>query len=164
MKFSSSLIVAASLLASAQAEVIKLTESNFDSYVDGSKHAFVEFFAPWCGHCKSLEPEWAIAGNTFLPDDDVVIAAVDATENQGLADKFGVSGYPTIKYFPKGSTEAEDYKGGRSGIYANVHVPADFVSIYLPTLMLVYSGYHHPAYQPKGRVEPQVEEGRFLCH
>jgi thiol-disulfide isomerase/thioredoxin len=42
------------------------------------------------------------------------LAAVDATENMELADKYGVKGYPTIKYFPKGSTEAEDYNGGRT--------------------------------------------------
>ncbi|CAM9241415.1 unnamed protein product, partial [Ectocarpus fasciculatus] len=96
------------------AAVVKLTEGNFDSYVDGSKHAFVEFFAPWCGHCKSLEPEWAIAGETYQEGDDVVIGAVDATENMELADKYSVAGYPTIKYFPKGSTEAEDYQGGRT--------------------------------------------------
>lgn len=114
MKFTSSLFAAASLLCTTQAEVVKLTENNFDSLIDGSKHAFVEFYAPWCGHCKSLEPEWAIAGDTFLPDDDVLLGAVDATENTGLADRYGVAGYPTIKYFPKGSTEAEDYKGGRT--------------------------------------------------
>lgn len=67
-----------------------------------------------CGHCKNLEPEWAIAGDTFSPADGVVIASVDATENGELADKFGVKGYPTIKYFPKGSTDAEEYGGGRT--------------------------------------------------
>lgn len=114
MKFAASIIAATSLLSSTQAEVVKLSESNFDTFVDGSKHSFVEFFAPWCGHCKNLEPEWAIAGDTFLPEDDVLIAAVDATENMALADKYDVAGYPTIKYFPKGSTEAEEYKGGRT--------------------------------------------------
>jgi protein disulfide-isomerase A6 len=67
-----------------------------------------------CGHCKNLEPEWKIASDTFLPSDDVVIAAVDATENMELADKYEVKGYPTIKYFPKGSTTAQEYGGGRT--------------------------------------------------
>lgn len=113
MKILTSLVAAASALL-VHSEVVKLTSDNFDSFVDGSKHAFVEFFAPWCGHCKSLEPEWAIAGDTFQTGDEVLIGAVDATENMELADKYDVSGYPTIKYFPKGSTEAEEYKGGRT--------------------------------------------------
>jgi hypothetical protein len=45
---------------------------------------------------------------------DIVIAALDATEAQDIATKYGVSGYPTIKFFPKGSTTPEDYNGGRT--------------------------------------------------
>ena len=44
----------------------------------------------------------------------MVIAKVDATAEQSLGSKYGVSGYPTLKWFPKGSSEAEDYSGGRS--------------------------------------------------
>jgi protein disulfide-isomerase A6 len=39
------------------------------------------------------------------------MAALDATAAQAIATKYGVSGYPTIKFFPKGSTTPEDYKG-----------------------------------------------------
>ena len=67
-----------------------------------------------CGHCKNLAPEWATAGNTFDASDGIVIADVDATENQALASKYGVQGYPTIKFFPKGSLEPEEYTGGRT--------------------------------------------------
>lgn len=67
-----------------------------------------------CGHCKNLAPEWALAGDTFLESDDVLIAAVDATASPKLSSEFGVKGYPTIKYFPKGSQKAEDYQGGRT--------------------------------------------------
>jgi protein disulfide-isomerase-like protein len=78
-----------------------LTQANFGDYVDGSRNILVEFYAPWCGHCKNLAPEWEIAGNTFDENDDITIAALDATGAQEIAQKFGVQGYPTIKFFPK---------------------------------------------------------------
>ena len=89
-------------IATVSADVVDLQSNTFDQYVGGDKPALVEFFAPWCGHCKNLAPEWKIAGETFQPGDNIVIAAVDATENQDLAQTYGVQGYPTIKYFPAG--------------------------------------------------------------
>jgi len=65
--------------------VTKLTEDNFAEIIDGSKNALVEFYAPWCGHCKSLAPEYEILGDLYKPGDGVVIGAVDATENRQLA-------------------------------------------------------------------------------
>jgi protein disulfide-isomerase A6 len=53
---------------------------------------------------------------TLFVDSDIVIAAVDATASPDLAKKYGVTGYPTIKYFPKGESvdKAQEYDGGRS--------------------------------------------------
>ena len=43
-------------------DVVELTDSNFESLVLNSDDMWlVEFFAPWCGHCKNLAPEWARA-------------------------------------------------------------------------------------------------------
>ena len=73
----------------------------------------VEFFAPWCGHCKNLEPHWKQAAGELKGK--VKLGAVDATVHQSLAGKYGVQGYPTIKYFPAGSKgDAEEYDGGRT--------------------------------------------------
>eukprot|EP00003_Mantamonas_plastica_P000210 TRINITY_DN101_c0_g1_i3.p1 TRINITY_DN101_c0_g1~~TRINITY_DN101_c0_g1_i3.p1 ORF type:complete len:323 (+),score=103.19 TRINITY_DN101_c0_g1_i3:40-1008(+) len=96
------------------AAVIDLTPDNFDDVVDGSKGTLVEFFAPWCGHCKKLAPEYEILGDAFEKIEDVAIAKVDADAHRDLGSRFGVSGFPTLKWFPKGSKDPKDYTGGRS--------------------------------------------------
>mmetsp|Transcript_420 Transcript_420/g.553 ORF Transcript_420/g.553 Transcript_420/m.553 type:complete len:358 (-) Transcript_420:436-1509(-) len=101
-------------LALAKGAVVDLTPKNFDKIVDGSMNVMVEFYAPWCGHCKNLAPEYEIVGNTFMEGDDVIIAKVDADAHKDLGGKFGVRGFPTIKWFPKGATEPEDFDGSRS--------------------------------------------------
>jgi len=95
--------------------VVDLTPDNFDKVVDGSKAVFVEFFAPWCGHCKNLAPEYEVVGESFSKESSVVIAKVDADAHKDLGGRFEVHGFPTLKFFPKGgSTTPENYEGGRS--------------------------------------------------
>ncbi len=73
----------------------------------------VEFFAPWCGHCKNLAPHWAKAATELKGK--VKLGAVDATVHSSLAGQYGVQGYPTIKYFPAGVKKGpEEYDGGRT--------------------------------------------------
>jgi len=102
---------------SGDKDVVVLDQTNFDAIVYGSKDIWmVEFYAPWCGHCKALEPEWNEAATKLKGQ--VKFAKVDATENQQLAGRFGVNGYPTIKYFDygpgKSDSKAEAYQGGRT--------------------------------------------------
>ncbi|XP_070533152.1 protein disulfide-isomerase A6-like [Ptychodera flava] len=95
--------------------VITLTDSNFEELVLGSEENWlVEFYAPWCGHCKNLEPEWAKAAAELKGKFN--LGAVDATAETIFAQKYGVRGYPTIKYFPAGkkSGDAEEFTGGRT--------------------------------------------------
>jgi protein disulfide isomerase len=70
------------------------------------------FYAPWCGHCKKLKPEYKAAA-TQLADEgsDIKIAMVDATEEKELGSRFEVQGYPTLKFFVGGTPI--DYQGPR---------------------------------------------------
>lgn len=113
MEFYYSLSVIILFLGLVGANVVDLTSSNFDQYVDGSKAAFVEFYAPWCGHCKRLAPAYEEVGKAFVGS-DVLIAKVDADADKTLGGRFGVRGFPTLKFFPQGSTTPQDYSGGRT--------------------------------------------------
>lgn len=100
--------------APAKSNVVVLTPDNFDKVVkDQNKHVLVEFYAPWCGHCKRLAPAWDALSTVFAGEDDVVIAKVDADAHKELGSRYGVTGFPTIKYFPKGNKDGEEFDGGR---------------------------------------------------
>jgi protein disulfide-isomerase A6 len=103
------------LVASAFADdVVVLTEENFEKEVGQDRGALVEFYAPWCGHCKKLAPEYEKLGTSFKKAKSVLIGKVDCDEHKSLCSKYGVSGYPTIQWFPKGSMEPKKYEGART--------------------------------------------------
>lgn len=92
--------------------VAVLGKDNFESFLANNKFAFVKFYAPWCGHCKSMAPAYSkLAERMKNEKDGVAIAKVDATVENELASKFGVQGFPTLKFFING--EPVDYQGGR---------------------------------------------------
>jgi len=109
------LAAALTVFGAAASAVIDLTPSNFDDIVlNSGKPALVEFFAPWCGHCKNLAPVYEeLAGTYEFAKDKVVIAKVDADQHKSLGKDYGVTGFPTLKWFDGKSKTPSDYSSGR---------------------------------------------------
>lgn len=98
-------------LAAAPALAIELTPDTWDDQTSG-KTVFVKFFAPWCGHCKKMKPDWDKLMEKYADSDTVLVADVDCIEKgKALCDQVGVKGFPTIKF---GSpSDLQDYTLGR---------------------------------------------------
>uniref|UniRef100_A0A668A1Q4 Protein disulfide isomerase family A, member 5 n=1 Tax=Myripristis murdjan TaxID=586833 RepID=A0A668A1Q4_9TELE len=84
--------------------VFHLTDESFDSFLEEHPAALVMFYAPWCGHCKKMKPEYDEAAEILNKgaDSPGVLAAVDATIHKSAGERFKISGFPTVKYFEKG--------------------------------------------------------------
>ena len=73
-----------------------------------------EFYAPWCGHCKKMAPEYMQAAE-ILDEKGIYLAQIDCTKQQELCQKFNIPGYPSIKVFKNHDLEnPKEYQGARS--------------------------------------------------
>ncbi|CBZ56121.1 hypothetical protein NCLIV_065470 [Neospora caninum Liverpool] len=98
-------------------DVIELTDANFNQLVmkDDKSVWFIEFYAPWCGHCKALAPTWEEVATALKGR--VKVGKVDATVEKVIAGTYGIRGFPTLKLFPAGEKSVgmvKDYEGPRT--------------------------------------------------
>jgi len=95
-------------------DVVELGDADFDSKLADMDTALVMFYAPWCGHCKRLKPEFEkSAGDLLSNDPPVHLVKVDCTEaGKDTCGRFEVRGYPTLKIFKSGELSS-DYNGPR---------------------------------------------------
>jgi len=86
---------------------------NFDELVMNSKKdVFIEFYAPWCGHCKKLAPIFEELGKALENEPNIEIVKMDATAND-VSGPFQVHGFPTLYFLPSSSKVPKKYEGGR---------------------------------------------------
>lgn len=96
------------------ANVLVLTDSSFDEALQKYEYILVKFYAPWCGHCKRLAPEFAKAADTLKEKGSkTALGNLDATVEKTTAGKFSIRGYPTLILFKNGQ-ELERYSGART--------------------------------------------------
>uniref|UniRef100_A0A8B9JT34 Protein disulfide-isomerase A3 n=1 Tax=Astyanax mexicanus TaxID=7994 RepID=A0A8B9JT34_ASTMX len=98
---------------SARSDVVELTDVDFDYVAAEHETMLVKFYAPWCGHCKKLAPEFETAAKRLKGV--VTLAKVDCTSSTEVCGRFGVTGYPTLKIFRNGR-ESSSYDGPRSAV------------------------------------------------
>ncbi|KAJ3671679.1 hypothetical protein LUZ60_007758 [Juncus effusus] len=92
--------------------VIELDESSFDSAIASFDRILVDFYAPWCGHCKRLSPQLDSAAPVLARlNEPIYIAKLDADKYRKLASKYEIDGFPTLKLFVHG--EPIEYTGPR---------------------------------------------------
>ncbi len=109
------LIAFLALIAGSSAEVVQLTVQNFEHLTQATTGAttgdwLIKFYAPWCGHCRKMEPTYERVAE--LLHGEVNVARVDVPANRELGTRFDVKGFPTIKFLSKG--KVYDYAGRRT--------------------------------------------------
>uniref|UniRef100_A0A5S6QP17 protein disulfide-isomerase n=1 Tax=Trichuris muris TaxID=70415 RepID=A0A5S6QP17_TRIMR len=105
--------------------VIVLNDGNYDSFLESHPVALVEFFAPWCGHCMRLAPEYEKAAQRLREMTGIPLAKMDVTENEVIPKREQIMGYPTLKFWKDGTFSHYDGDRDADGIVTWVRERAD---------------------------------------
>ena len=90
---------------------LQLTSDNWEAET-ARKTVFLKFFAPWCGHCKKMAPDWDRMMVEYARSATQLVAYVDCTtEGKPLCNAHGVLGFPPLKWGD--ASDLQDYQGGR---------------------------------------------------
>ena len=92
-----------------------MTKANYDELTAG-KTVFIKFFAPWCGHCKELAPQWERMANEWVGHKQGLVASVDCTTEEDWCVSMGIEGFPTLLFGDpsQGGVFLETYTGDKS--------------------------------------------------
>ncbi|CAD6503553.1 BgTH12-03214 [Blumeria graminis f. sp. triticale] len=99
--------------------VLSIDSKIYENHISKSNHTTIlEFYAPWCGHCKNLQPAYEKAAERLKGLANVAAVNCDKESNKGFCARFGIEGFPTIKIIKPGKTpgkpRVEEYNGPRS--------------------------------------------------
>lgn len=93
--------------------VVVLTDETYHEFIAKHEYVLAEFYAPWCGHCKQLAPEYAKAAKKLKGvENPVPLVKIDATVETKLADEFSIAGYPSLKWVVNG--KHNEFEGPRT--------------------------------------------------
>jgi len=108
--FACSTLIRADEPAAADSAVVILTDATFDQKLKPEEDWLVEFYAPWCGHCKKLAPTWEELAKSA--QGKFHVGKVDCTVEKASCGRFEIRGFPTVKFLKDG--KFYDYKDART--------------------------------------------------
>ena len=94
----------------AQTKSRALTNKTFDEAIADHRVVLVDFWATWCGPCKTMAPDLDLIARET--EDDVLIAKVDVDKERQLVERFGIQSMPTIITFQPGRSTPHLYRCG----------------------------------------------------
>ena len=109
-----SLLAFSTFAHEVEGNVLVLTDANYEDALKENPFIFIKFYAPWCGHCKRLAPDWEKAATALKErGSSVRIAKMDCTVETVTCGKNNVRGYPSLNWFENGQ-QVNKYAGKRN--------------------------------------------------